>query len=223
MCYYGLDITAYPTKRTGKLRNILGIDESTPLAGMVAYAYAPKTWLGHKRGLKGHEDFIDAIALARQTIPNLRGVIIGGPALRAGNYFHQLQEYSKKRVGDAITFTGTRTDVIEIYPDIDVSIHPSLSENIGGAPESLLCEVPTICTNVGGFPDAVRPGETGWLVPPQSPHELSEALIQVLNDRTHAKALAVAGRKLMIEMFDLPTTARGIHDIYRAIAGEGDD
>jgi len=218
LCYYGLDLSLYPTQRSGKLRQILGIDADTPLAGMVAYAYAPKKWLGHQRGLKGHEDFIDAIALARKSIANLRGVIIGGPALRAESYFESLQQYAKERVGDAITFTGTRNDVLELYPDMDVAVHPSLSENIGGAPESLLCEVPTIATNVGGFPDAVRPGETGWLVPPHAPVELSHAILEALNDRSKAKQLAVSGRKLMMEMFDLRATSQCLHDVYRKIA-----
>lgn len=217
MNYYGLDTSLYPTTRTGRFREQLGIAEDTPLAGMVAYVYAPKKWLGHSRGIKGHEDFIDAFAIAQKEIRNLKGVIVGGPALRAEAYFEQVKQYARDRVGDAIIFTGTRHDIWEMYPDMDVALHPALSENLGGSVESLLCEVPTITTNIGGFPDAVIPGRTGWLVPPRAPESLAKAIVESLKDRANAKALAVAGRKLMIEMFELETTARGLHDIYRKI------
>ena len=55
--------------------------ENADLVGMVSYFYKPKWYLGKRRGIKGHEDFIDAISIVRETNPQVIGVIIGGHGL----------------------------------------------------------------------------------------------------------------------------------------------
>ena len=77
---------------------------------------------------------------------------------------------------------STRSDVAELYSDLDVVVHPSRSENLGGALESLALGVPTIATNVGGFPDLVTHHETGWLVPPKSPTHITGAIMDAFSD-----------------------------------------
>src|SRR4029077_16859876 len=81
-----------------------------------------------------------------------------------------------ERCGDAIRFTGHRTDIPAVYADLDVAVHPSLSENCGAAVESLAPSCPTVRTAVGGLPDVVVDGETGWLVPPHAPERLADAI-----------------------------------------------
>jgi glycosyltransferase involved in cell wall biosynthesis len=101
-----------------------------------------------------------------------------------------------------------------------VAVHPSHSENVGGAEESLLLGVPTIATNVGGFPDLVRPGQTGWLVPPADPPKLAEAIEQALGDRAAARAGAVRGQALAREMLDVNNTVKDVLKAYwRITAG----
>jgi glycosyltransferase involved in cell wall biosynthesis len=77
--------------------------------------------------------------------------------------------------------------------------------------------VPTIATTVGGFPDLVRPGETGWLVPPRDPPALAGAIREALADRAAAKRMALAGQALARHLFDDRRTAAEVHDAYRRI------
>ena len=69
-------------------------------------------------------------------------------------------------MGDAVAFTGFRSDVADILADINISVQASLSENLGGTIESLLLERPLVATRVGGMVDSVHDGVTGLLVPP---------------------------------------------------------
>jgi glycosyltransferase involved in cell wall biosynthesis len=144
-------------------------------------------------------------------------VIIGGAWNNAVTYEQQVREYAAKRCGDRIIFLGTRHDVHELYPDFDVAVHPSLSENVGGAVESLLNAVPTVATNIGGFPDLVRHGVTGWLVPPANPVQLAETIVTVLEDPARAKEVAARGQTLAMYLFDVKRCAGEIADIYRKI------
>ncbi len=219
LSYYGVDLDDFEQKPGGKLRCELQLQESDKLVGLVAFMYAPKKFLGQQRGLKGHEDLIDALAICREQDPSIKGVIIGGAWNNAIAYEKQVRLYGQKRCGDSLYFLGTRHDVPDLYPDLDVAVHPSHSENVGGALESLLSCVPTIATNIGGFPDLVRPGQTGWLVPPRQPRVLAEAIMEALACPEEAKRRAENGRKLAKELFDVKQNAMQVLQAYQEILG----
>jgi glycosyltransferase involved in cell wall biosynthesis len=222
LSYYGTDLDKFSDVPTGKLRAELGISKQAKSVGLVAYMYAPKRYLGQTRGLKGHEDFIDALALCRECDPEIIGVVIGGAWQGADCYERHVREYGEARCGKGIHFLGTRHDIADLYPDLDLAVHPSYSENVGGAVESFLSAVPTIATNIGGLPDVVIPGETGWLVPPQSPTDLASAIMNALADPVRAKHLARSGQALVQELFDVRRTADQIREIYETILSSPD-
>lgn len=214
LSYYGSDAGSAAPGEPGRLRRELGLPSDAPLAGMIAYMYAPKRYLGQARGLKGHEDFIEALAIARRRAPRLVGVCIGGAWNGAERYERRIRACAEKRLGDGLRFLGTRDDVLGLYPDLDMAVHPSHSENLGGAVESLLRGVPTIATEVGGFPDLVVPGSTGLLVPPRSPGKLAAAILETLDGPADALRMAERGRRKALSMFDPAAKAAEVRRIY---------
>jgi glycosyltransferase involved in cell wall biosynthesis len=221
LVYYGVDLPAQPSGRSGMLRHEYGVSDDAPVVGNVAYFYAPKRYLGQKVGLKGHEDLIAAVDLAGRHIPDLTCFLVGGPWAGADWYFERVKKLAEAASNVRIILTGYRSDVHEIYQDFDVAVHPSHSENVGGAVESLLHEVPTIATNVGGFPDLVRDGESGWLVPPKSPESLAEAIVLAFSDHEEAIARAKAGRRLVEQLLDVRQNARDILTYYNNLLETG--
>lgn len=219
LSYYGGEIS-HRTYQAGLLRKELGLPSNARIIGMVAYMYAPKRYLGQKRGLKGHEDFIDALAIVSRKHPNVYGVCIGGAWDGAVDYERQVREYGTAHCPNVI-FLGTRNNVGELYQDVDVVVHPSHSENLGGAGESLALGKPTIATSVGGFPDIVIDGETGLLVPPHNPQALAVAIEEMLNHPEDAKNMAIRGQRLVNELTDLSRTSRQMLDIYQDILDKG--
>lgn len=217
LCYYGTDIDAFECPSKGRLRKEVGVSDDTVIIGMVAFMYAPKRYLGQRRGLKGHEDLIDAIAICKEKVPDLRCVMVGGPPSNALSYEKKLIKYARKKCGDSVIFLGTRNDVPDLYVDFNVVAHPSHSENVGGAAESLLLGVPTIATRVGGFPDLIRDGITGWLVPAKSPISLASAIMDALNNPIEARKRVTAGQLLTKELFDVNRTAAELSTIYQSI------
>jgi glycosyltransferase involved in cell wall biosynthesis len=188
---------------------------------MVAHCYRPKRYLGSTRGIKGHEDFIDAMALLRRGGVDVVGVIAGGAWKGAESYYASVKEYAYATADANVIFLGTRADVAAVYSDLDVAVHPSLSDNLGGAAESLLLGVPTVTTNVGGFPDLILEGVTGRMVPPREPVRLSSAIGALLRDRAGAAAMAREGRRHARHLLDVRRTGAQIASIYERIGRSG--
>lgn len=223
LSYYGVDLNHFKADEKGKLRRELALGKDIRIVGMVAYMYPPKRFLGQTRGLKGHEDLIDALAICLKKGREILGVFIGGAWNGAVRYEDQVRAYAQKRLGDHAVFLGTRTDVSDLYADLDVVVHPSHSENVGGAAESLLLAVPTIASNVGGLPDLVKDGQTGWLVPARSPHHLAKAILEALDNEDRAKEMASRGQLLADELFDVRNTARKVKEIYHTVLSSHED
>lgn len=215
LSYYGSDIKYKRVKKTNYLHELLNLDKDVIIIGMVAYMYAPKRYLGQTRGLKGHEDFIDAISILEKKYPNIHGVCVGG-AWDDTRYETKVKEYAKKKTSN-VHFLGTRNDIPELYSDMFCVVHPSLSENLGGAAESLAVGVPTIATNIGGFPDIVIEGETGLLISPRSPKEIAKAVESLINGDYDIEKLVANGIKRVDQLLDIKNTAKSMYDIYNNI------
>lgn len=218
LAYYGVpqkDASENVSKKI--LHDEYKIADDAMVVAMVSYFYKPKKYLGQTRGLKGHEDFIDAMKIVLHKHPNLVPVIIGNAWDGAEEYECKVKEYARKELGDKIIFTGYRNDVYDIYPEIDIVVHPSHSENLGGAAESLMLAVPTISSNVGGFPDIVIPGKTGYLAESKNPADLAEKIISAVENHDELRAMAINGQKLVNELLDLKNTAARVHEVYSEI------
>jgi hypothetical protein len=114
-----------------------------------------------------------------------------------------------------VIFTGFRSDVPSILRALDVSVQPSLSENLGGTIESLLMQCPTVATRVGGMTDSVLNERTGLLANPSDPGSLAEAIVKLLRDPVAARKYGAAGRELMLEKFTLSQTAANLAELYQ--------
>lgn len=214
---YGGDILKMYKEKSGILKREYDLSNNNIIVGMISYFYKPKFYLGQTRGLKGHEDFIDAIAIVRKEDPNIKGIIVGGPWGKATNYMNKVIKYANKVCPDGIIFTGFRNDIKEIYREFDLVIHPSHSENLGGAAESLAAGVPTISTNVGGFPDIVIDGITGYTVDKKSPEKLAMKISHSLKNIEIIKKMSSVGQKRVMNLLDIENTGRDLLIILKGI------
>jgi len=142
--------------------------------------------------------------LVREARPEVRAAIVGGPWVGAERYERQL----RARAGKGVLFTGELADTRPVYADLDVAVQPSRSEGLPNATvEALASGCPVVATAVGGLPDVVRPGATGWLVPPATPVQLANAILDALADRPEAQRRAAAGRDLVRKLLTVERTA----------------
>jgi len=215
---YGVDLEEYVYHPKGKLRGECDIPPDVPIVGMVGIMYAPKRYLGQRRGLKGHEDLIDALALVLREEPDVIGAFVGGGWNGAAAYEARVREYAREKCGDRAVFLGMRTDVPELLPDFDIAVQPSHSEGVAGtAVEAQLLGIPVVATNVGGQPDLIVDGETGWLVPPKDPPAMAAAILDALHNPERTRAIARAGHDRAERLFNGKTNNAEVVGIYQTI------
>jgi glycosyltransferase involved in cell wall biosynthesis len=87
--------------------------------------------------------------------------------------------------------------------------------------EAMACGVPVVATAVGGVPDAVVDGVTGFLVPPRDVGALAGALLRVLRDPAGARRMGLAGHARANERFGVDRMVRRYERLYAEVCGEG--
>ena len=74
-----------------------------------------------------------------------------------------------------------------------------------------------VATAVGGTPDVVRDGETGWLVPPEDPAALAAAIISALAQPEERERRARAGHELVAREYSMEAMIDRIEDLCHAL------
>lgn len=107
-------------------------------------------------------------------------------------------------VYDDIRFLGKQDPVEEILSIADIFLMPSESETFGlAALEAMACEVPVVATDVGGLPELIVDGESGFLCPVDDVAAFTERTLQLLTDETLHEQMTTGARKRAVEAFDI--------------------
>lgn len=222
LAYYTPDTDAFdPAKADPQtLRRELGLSDTQPVIGFVAYfyppmrsAYSPAYLRG--KGVKGHEVLFAAAPKVLARYPDAKFVLVGKGTSDGAAYEQQLRDAVRDAgLAHAILFAGERDDIPDTLAACDITLQCSLCENLGGSIEALLMQRPLIATRVGGLVDSVIDEHTGLLVEPSNSEQLADAILRLLDDRTLAARLGSAGRAFMLERFTLARTADDLDVVY---------
>ncbi len=118
-----------------------------------------------------------------------------------------------------VHFLGVQDDVAAVLSLGDVFLLPSASESFGlGALEAMACEVPVVCSTVGGLPEVVAEGETGFLAPPGATAEMARAVLAALEPQRH-RQLAANARRRAVSRFSASRIMPQYEALYREVLG----
>ncbi|WP_227937212.1 glycosyltransferase [Alkalihalobacillus deserti] len=142
-------------------------------------------------------------------------VIVGG-----GPLLDEYKELSKKlEIDDQVTFTGNvpHHEVPHYINQIDLFFVPSTldSESFGvAAVEAQACEVPVVVANVGGLPEVVKDGETGYVIPTKDAVAIATKMKELLNNEARRKELGKNGRAHVIKEYEWVENAERMLAVY---------
>lgn len=192
-----------------EVRAELGLGDDHPVVGMVANL---------NREVKGVGYFVEAMPLILEEVADARFVIVGG-----GPDEHSLRSRARDLgLGDRVVFAGFRPDIERFYSLMDISVLTSLSEGLSMTLlESMSFGLPVVATRVGGNPEIVRDGKTGFLVPARDPEALAHRIVKLLRNRELRENMGRAGRRVVERDFGLSETARRYQALYQEVLRTG--
>lgn len=189
------------------------VQRPAPAAACVDVVYA-----GVLRPGKGVHLLIEAFAQVAP--PSATLYVVGEP--QNVEYAAQLAvRVQALQVAERVRFVGkvTQRELAAYFARARVAVLPSLSEGLPRVVlEAMLTSTPVIGTHVGGIPELIRDGETGWLIPPNDVTALAAALRHAY-DYPHYDAVASAARRFALDFFSPQRYVEGYRALIAAAQG----
>lgn len=141
---------------------------------------------------KGQDIALEAINLLRAKLPQARLILAGdGPMRTAREILAKAAQ-----AGDRARLLGYVDDLAEFFAGLDLFIMPSRAEGLGSSVLLAMAHgLAVVASKVGGLPEIVDEGKTGWLVPPASPSALAEAIVAAASDPKRLDPMGSNGRE----------------------------
>jgi glycosyltransferase involved in cell wall biosynthesis len=176
--------------RATALHSALGLPEDTPLVGFV----------GRLSPEKGPEVFVRAALQLRSRCPAARCVIVGAGPMEAA----MRQLVAQCGLEQHVLIAGPRSDMPGVYAALDVLVCTSHSEAMPLAVmEAMASGLPVVATRVGGLPDMVEHGRTGWLVARNDFDDLAARCATLLADPGQRRQMGERARQRVLERMNL--------------------
>ena len=164
--------------------------------------------------VKGHAILLDATRILQASIGNVALVLVGDGPLRKD------LEANAKRLGleKSVIFAGQQDQSYDFMNMMDVFVLPSLHEGIPMVVlEALALQRPVVATRVGGIPEVIEHGQTGFLAEPSDASSLARLLQRLVEDLPMAVSIGKAGRTRVEEKFTARTMAGKTAELYEQV------
>jgi len=160
---------------------------------------------------KGWPDFLSVIYLCKKKFPKLKCIIVGDGPLKG----EVLNRAHSMGIFDLIDLAGFQKDVIPYLNKMDIFLMTSWSEGLPVAIiEAMAVGLPVVATSVGGVPELVVHGETGYLGPPNNPEVIAKYASMLLENKELGKKLGKSGRERVKENFIIQKMVSEYEKIY---------
>jgi glycosyltransferase involved in cell wall biosynthesis len=195
----GIDVARYAQRYdVAATRLSLGIPLDAKVVGTV----------GRLNEVKQQDLLIRAFASVKMRNPCAHLLLVGdGPLMQS------LRRLSDDLgISDCVHFAGYQSETAPYQQCMDVFALTSRSEGMPQAAlEACVAGVPVVAPQVGGLPELVEHGRTGFLFPPGDQQSLVDALCELLAHPDRARDLGQAGQAQVEAMFDISTMAAEYH------------
>jgi glycosyltransferase involved in cell wall biosynthesis len=169
------------------------------------------TIVANLKAVKDHATFLRAAVKVRAAMPDAGFVLAGEGDLR-----DELKaQAAQLGIGGDVFLLGPCARLADL---LNLSYAGALSSRAEGFSNSILeyaaAARPVVVTDVGGAREAVREGETGFIVAPGDDEALAARLIELLRDETRARTMGARGRQLIAEQFSTAAQLQRTEELY---------
>lgn len=210
----GVDLGRFGVEpRRGTLRRELGLPDDAVVLGSI----------GRFRPVKDYPTLVSAFATVRAQEPRTVLVIVGAADQEAARGLERLRTELGLPEGTVFPMER-RHDIPAFLSELDVYVNASIYEGMSNTIlEAMACRLPVVATLVGGNPDLVEDGVSGWLTPPRDPASMADRILRLVRDPARAAEMGAAGRRRIEECHSYATMIGTYASLYEAGAGSAVD
>jgi glycosyltransferase involved in cell wall biosynthesis len=200
----GVDVERIAHLRPANVHAAFFLPTHAPIVGNIG-ALVPQ---------KGQHHLIDAAAIVVRHIPDARFVIAGEGELRP-----QLEDQIKRKHLERHVFlAGFRTDALELLKGFDLFALSSLHEGMcTSLVDAMAASKAAVATAVGGVPEVMADGESGYLVPAKDHEAMAQRIIDLLHDESLRRRMGEAALRRARERFTVERMVAGTIDVYEQL------
>ncbi|MBS60312.1 MAG: hypothetical protein CL606_03270 [Anaerolineaceae bacterium] len=201
--YYGLPVYEHDEGQVVDARTEFGLSKG-PLLVCAARLTEQK---GHKWLLKAFKSVVDQF-------PEASLLLLGDGPLRE----HLEDTVINLGISNHVRFAGWRTDVMEILPSTDLFVLASEWEGLGLVLlEAMSLSLSIVATEVGGIPEVVVDGETGWLVQSKDSDALAGSILAALRSPNKMLECGRMGKLRVQNIFSVEKMIIDTEKIYNLL------
>jgi N-acetyl-alpha-D-glucosaminyl L-malate synthase BshA len=169
------------------------------------------------RLVKRVQDVIRIFNLVREKVPSKLLLIGDGP--ERSNCEQLARDLN---IIEDVKFLGKQLELVPLLSASDLFLIPSQSESFGlSALEAMACELPVIATSVGGLPELVLHGETGFIAEIGDIDRMARYAVDLLTNESKYKIFAAASRRRAVEFFGASRVVDQYEQYYeQVLAGQ---
>ncbi len=170
--------------------------------------------VAHLRRAKGYPDLIKALHILDGSGQAFFFQIVGEGPVRS-----QISRLLKKfHLTEKVAILGERKDIKRLLESSDIFVLASLWEGMPGAiMEAMASELPVVATNVGGVPELVADGISGFLVPPGSPELLAEKISELISKPGLRRQMGAEGLRIIKAKYALEDKVEDLERLYKSV------
>ena len=170
--------------------------------------------------LKGHEDFLQAAAKLRDSLPSAFFIVSGTESAATKQYRQRLERLIQQLgLTDRVRLLGRMDDISELYCALEVFVSASHSESFGLAiVEAMAAGAAVVATDTEGAQEILRDGSTGMLVPIGGIGHISRTISELLAHPEKRKDLTANARSDVEQRFGLERMVAETEKIYLEVA-----
>jgi glycosyltransferase involved in cell wall biosynthesis len=164
--------------------------------------------------VKNYPLFLRAAQQVSAAIPNVAFLLAG-----EGELMGSLQTLAKELgIGERTFFLGRCAEVSHLLRISDVCVLSSKAEGFSNSIlEYMAAGKPVVATAVGGAPEVIIEGETGYIVPPDDERAMADRIISLLNDPKRASAMGLKGRAIVEQKFSCDAQLKRTEALYEQL------
>lgn len=165
----------------------------------------------------------EAVARANARGGNV-GILFAGDAHKSSlPYGEELQKrLARPDLRDRAIWVPFQRDIAALYHSIDLNLLVSSEEGFGRTIiEAGAAGRPSVGTRIGGIPELIRDGETGWLIGEGDADALAGVLLEACRDRERLHSMGAAARHLVEEQFTIEAHIRRMVALWEECRAEG--